>query len=225
MRSRTAILAATVVLISFASLAAPSAWALGAPSSRGVFPASGHPGTTVSATISGTGLSGATASTYGETGLSVAVQSTSDTTVSLQLVIDAGATPGERIISLATGGGTVSMSFTVNPAGGPIVSSISPPPVASRGFSVDLDVSGANLAGLDSNHVSVSGAGVSLTSVTAEQDGTALHLTLDVAPDADLGTHALVIDSPMGGAVLQFYVRRPEPAVTRVSPAAALACC
>ncbi|MEN8151511.1 MAG: hypothetical protein ABFS86_16970 [Planctomycetota bacterium] len=220
MRSRTALLATVLVLAAFAAVAVSPAWALGAPSAQGVFPASGTPGTTVPAVVTGTGLSGATASILGEPGVAVTVQTTTDTEVNLQLVIDAAAVPGERILSLSTSYGTVSMSFVVNPAGGPIVTGVSPTPIATQGFSFDVSIAGENLSALDENDLTISGNGVTVTSATAEPDGSALHVSLDVAADADLGTHAIIIDSETGGAVLQIYVRRPEPVITAVSPGA-----
>ncbi|MHC4473987.1 MAG: hypothetical protein ACYTDY_16110 [Planctomycetota bacterium] len=218
--SRAAIYTTVLLLAASVLLAAPAAWALCAPSARGIFPASGLAGTMVTATVSGSGLAGATASVLGEPGLAVSVQSSSDTSASLQLTIDAAAAPGERIISLTTPGGTVSVSFTVNPAGGLVVDSVSPTPIAKQGIGLDLAISGQNLAGLDASNVTVSGNGVTVSSATAAPDGTLLDLSLDVAVDAEPGTHAVVIESVLGGAVLQLYVQRPAPSIAMVSPGA-----
>ena len=114
----------------------------------------------------------------------------------------------------------MSVNFTVNPAGGPIVTDVSPTAIATQGFPLDLVITGENLAGLDLTSVTVSGTGITVTAVTPAPDGTQLDVSLDVAPDASLGTQALVITSPLGGAVLQLSVRRPAPVVTNVSPGA-----
>jgi hypothetical protein len=219
---RTRAFERTIALALGASLlfASQVAWALCAPSARGIFPASGIVGTSVPATVQGTGLSGATASVFGEPGLSVTVQNTADTAVSLQLQIDAAAALGERIISLVTPAGTVAVSFTVNPVGGPVVAAVSPPPIATQGFGLDLAISGQNLAGLDASNVTVSGTGVAVSGAVAAPDGTLFDLSLDVAGDAELGTHALVIDSSAGGAILQLLVQRPAPTISGVSPGA-----
>jgi hypothetical protein len=220
MRSRAFRRTVALALVASVLLTARLADALCAPSATGIFPASGIVGTTVDAVVPGMGLSGATASVFGSPGLAVTVQNTSDTAVNLQLVIDAAALPGERIISLETPDGSVSVNFTVNPAGGPVVADVSPTPIATQGFPLDLVITGANLAGLDLSSVTVSGTGITVTAATAALDGTQLDVSLEVAPDASLGTQALVITSPLGGAVLQLSVRRPAPVVTDVSPGA-----
>jgi hypothetical protein len=212
--------AAALAFLAGSFCVAQSVWAFCAPSVKGVFPASGIVGTSVAATVTGSDLSGATASVFGEPGLGVSVTNTSATTVSLQLTIDAAAAPGERIISLTTSAGTVAVDFTVNPAGGPIVAAVSPEAKATQGFPLALVVTGQNLAGIAAPNVTVSGVGVTVDTATAAGDGTSLDLALAVAADADLGTHAVVIATPTGGALLQLYVQRPAPSITQISPGA-----
>jgi hypothetical protein len=221
MRMRISSAAAlAVALLLGALLVTQSVWALCAPSVKGIFPASGLVGTSVAATVTGDDLAGATASVFGEPGLSVNVTTTSATSVSLQLTIDPAAAPGERIISLTTSAGTVAVDFTVNPAGGPIVSGVAPAAIATQGFPLALVVSGQNLAGITTSNVTVSGAGVTVDTATAAGDGTSVNLGLLVAADADLGTHALVFSTPLGGALLELYVQRPAPTITQISPGA-----
>jgi hypothetical protein len=220
MRSRAVSLALALALVAGALITARPAGALCAPSAEGIFPASGVVGSSVAAVVPGQGLAGAVASVLGEPGLTVTVQNAVDLEVSLQLQIDGAAALGERIISLETPTGTVSVSFTVNPAGGPIVEDVSPTPIATQGFPLDLDVVGQNLAGIGLADVTVSGTGILVTAVTPSIDGTLLELSLDVAPDASLGTQAIVIASALGGAVLQLPVLRPAPVVTEATPGA-----
>ena len=78
-----------VVAAALQLLLSGPAWALCAPSATGIFPASGTAGTTVTATVSGDGLAGATTTVFGDPGLGVVVQTATDTTVTLQLTIDA----------------------------------------------------------------------------------------------------------------------------------------
>lgn len=59
-----------------------------------------------------------------------------------------------------------------------------------------------------------------MAGATAQPDGTLLDVSLDVAPDASLGTQALIIDSSVGGAILQLRVMRPAPTITEVLPGA-----
>src|SRR5688572_17470474 len=222
MRSRASVGSLALVLaLGVSALSMPRlAHALCAPSAEGIFPASGIIGTSVAATVPGAGLAGATASVFGEPGLDVTVQNAADLAVSLQLQIDAAAAPGERIISLTTPAGTVAVSFTVNPLGGPIVADVTPPAVATLGFPLDLTITGQNLAGLGASNVTVSGTGITVTDAVAAGDGTQLDVGLDVAADASLGTQALIISSSVGGAILQLVVRRPAPTIDDVSPAA-----
>src|SRR4030095_8395809 len=99
-----------LVLAAGLLLPARPVWALCAPSATGIFPASGIVGTAVTATVSGQGLAGATTTVLGEPGLDVVVQSATNTTLTLQLTIDAAAVPGERIIFLVTAGGTLAVN-------------------------------------------------------------------------------------------------------------------
>jgi hypothetical protein len=220
MRSRALLRTLALAFAASVLLTARLAGALCAPSAEGIFPASGIVGTTVDAIVPGMGLADATASVTGAPGLTVMVQNATDLAVSLQLQIDPAAELGERIISLTTPAGTVAVNFTVNPAGGPIVEDVAPPPILTQGFPIDLTLTGQNLAGLDLTHVTVSGTGITVTAVTAALDGTQLDISLDVAVDASLGTQALVISSDLGGAVLQLSVRRPAPSVSEVTPGA-----
>ncbi|HWP64997.1 MAG TPA: hypothetical protein VNO26_03675, partial [Candidatus Limnocylindria bacterium] len=220
MRSRAQLRSVTLALLASVVCTVRLAGAICAPSALGIFPASGIVGTSVSATVPGTGLAGATASVFGEPGLAVTVQNATDLAVSLQLQIAADAVPGERIISLTTPAGTVAVSFTVNPVGGPIVADVTPTPIVTQGFDIDLAISGQNLAGLTAANLSVTGTGLTVAGAIAQPDGTLLDVSLDVAPDASLGTQALIIDSSVGGAILQLRVMRPAPTITEVLPGA-----
>jgi hypothetical protein len=220
MRARTLRRSLALALAASLLLTARLAGAFCAPTATGIFPASGIVGTTEDAVVPGTGLAGATATVNGSPGVAAVVQNTTDTEANLQLVIDPAAMPGERIITLSTTEGSVAVNFTVNPAGGPIVSDVTPALVATQGFQLVLDINGENLAGLDLTSVTVSGTGVTVSAVTPSPDGTLLAVTLDVAVDATLGIQALVISSPLGGAVLQLSVQRPAPIVSEVSPGA-----
>jgi hypothetical protein len=191
-----------------------------APAARSIFPASGTVGTDVVATVTGEALNGATVTVLGDLGLTAAVQTTSALQVTLHLVSDPTATPGERILTLETPGGSAAVSFTVNPAGGPIVDGVSPPLVATLGLPLDVTVTGSNLSGITASSIAISGSGVSVAAANPAPDGTSLALTFAVDAAAALGTHAVTLSNGVGSVLLELYVQRPAPSVTLVSPAA-----
>jgi hypothetical protein len=221
MTSRAARLRVRRIAMLLAVLVLPAlAHAVCAPTARGIFPASGIVGTVVDAVVEGESLGGATVTVFGDPGLDAAVQSTSALTVNVRLTIAADAIPGERILAFTTAGGTVAVSFTVNPAGGPIVATVSPPLLATLGLPLDVTVTGASLGGVTPATIVVSGAGVTVTAATPSLDGTSLALTFGIDLAADLGTHAVTISNGVGSALLTLYVQRPAPLVTQVSPGA-----
>lgn len=196
------------------------AQAVCAPAARGIFPASGVAGTIVDAVVEGQALTGAAVTVFGDAGLDAAVQSASDLTANLRLTIDAAAVPGERILALTTAGGTVAVSFTVNPVGGPVVADVTPPLIATQGLPLDVIVSGSDLTGVTPATIVVSGTGVSASAATPAPDGTSLAVTFTVDAAADVGTHAVTIANGVGSALVTLYVQRPAPILTQVSPAA-----
>jgi hypothetical protein len=161
-----------------------------------------------------------TVTVVGDAGLAVAVTSTNDLAANLHLTIDPAAVPGERILILDTPAGSAAVSFTVNPVGGPIVATLSPPLIATRGLPLDVAVGGANLGGVTPASIVVSGAGVTVSTAIPAPDGTSLALGFTVDAAADLGTHAVTISNGVGSVVLLLYVQNPAPIVTNVSPAA-----
>jgi hypothetical protein len=138
-----------------------------APSATGIFPASASAPATLTATIAGSALAGGPVSIFGDPGLIATVQSSSDTELSVRLDLDAAAVPGERLLFVETPGGTTGVSFTVNPAGGPVVDAVSPPLLATQGVSLDVVVTGSQNLGLVTvATITISGAGVSVQAAT-----------------------------------------------------------
>lgn len=217
MRARARLIAAlSSVLVAVPSLV----WGLCAPEVSGIFPASGIVGTNVAATVRGQGLSGATVSVFGDVGVVVSPTSSSDTALNVQITIDPSAPTGERILVIETPGGIAGASFTVNPVGGLVVADVSPLPVATLGFPLDVTVTGQRLDAILPGDVTVSGTGVSVVDAQVNVDGTAMDFTFDVASDAPVGARAIEIASAAGGAVLQMLVQRPAPRVDTISPGA-----
>ncbi len=213
-RARSAALAAAWLLVP--ALAA----AVCAPAASGIFPASGIAGASVVATVTGSALDGATVSVFGDAGLTATVQASAPATLTLRLDLAATATPGERLVFLDTPGGSTGVSFTINPAGGPVIDDVSPPLIATQGLALDVTVTGANLGAVTPASFAVSGAGVSVTTAAPSPDGTTLALEFTVDAAADLGTHAATLTLPTGSVVLELYVQRPPPTLTAVHPAA-----
>jgi len=191
-----------------------------APSAESILPAAGIVGTQVDAVVAGESLAGVTVTVVGDPGLGATVTSTSDLAANLHLTIDAAAVPGERILILDTPAGSAAVSFTVNPAGGPIVTTLSPPLRATLGLPLDVSLGGANLASVTPASITVSGTGVTVSAATPAPDGTSLAITFAVDAAAELGTHAVTISNGAGSLVLLLYVQHPAPTVTGVSPGA-----
>lgn len=217
MRTRASLIA----VLSGALVVLPGlVWSSCAPEVNGIFPASGIVGTSVSATVRGMGLSGATVSVFGDVGLTITPSASSDTALNLQIDIDPSAPLGERILVIETPGGIAGASFTVNPVGGLVVADVSPLPIATRGFDLDLTLTGQRLDAVGSGDVTVSGDGVTVLDVQPNFDGTSAGMTFGVAADATVGARAIEIATSVGGAILQMVVQRPAPVVDNVSPAA-----
>jgi hypothetical protein len=213
--------ALSAALVAVLVTAPTRAAAVCAPAATGIFPASGAAGTGITATITGSGLANANLAIYGDPGLSANVQSNADTAIAVRLDLDAAAVPGERIIFVDTPGGITGVSFVINAAGGPIVDGLSPPLVATRGETLGVVVSGANLDTITASNVTISGSGVSATSATPSPDGTTLALSLAADATADLGSRAVTLQATEGSAVLLLDVQRPPPTLAAVAPGAA----
>lgn len=210
---------ATVFAVALLALPA-IARAACAPAATDIFPTSATPGSDLVATVDGEELSGVAVTVVGDVGVAATVQSSSDLGAQIHLVIDATAAPGERILVLDTAGGSTAVSFTVIPTGGPVIDGTAPPLVGIAGQPLALVLTGSGLAGVSSSTIAISGTGVTVASAVPSGDGTQLALGLAIAPDADLGTHAITIGNGVASVVLTLYVKRPPPTVTLASPAA-----
>jgi hypothetical protein len=208
-------------LLALLALAPSLAHALCAPAARGIFPASATlDAQSLTAVVRGESLAGASVAVIGDPGLTATVQSSSALEATLRLDVDPAAASGERVLVLETAGGSTGVSFTLNPPGGPVVSDATPALVATQGAPLAVTLTGAGLGAIDLAAVAVSGGGVGVTDASPAPDGTSLALAFAVDAAAEVGTHAVTIATPAGGAVLQLYVRRPPPTLSGVSPTA-----
>lgn len=119
------------------------------PTVTGISPASGTPGSTVNAQITGTDLAGATAVTFSGSGITATIQTSSATTVDVELDIASGAPVGAQSFIVATPQGSANsggVTFNVTPV--PVnVTSIAPTIVSIQASAPpgSLTVRGTNI--------------------------------------------------------------------------------
>jgi hypothetical protein len=118
------------------------------PSVTGIDPASGVQGTTVSATVSGSNLAGATTVTFtGGSGVSATIGSGGTaTSLPISIAIAAGAVPGARAFTVTTPGGTSQpVNFTVNLAQAPTITltGLTPTPFPTQPATIGVSLSSA----------------------------------------------------------------------------------
>jgi YD repeat-containing protein len=88
---------------------------------------------------------------------------------------------------------------------GPYIQSLSPTSV-NRGTTITLTINGAGLAGASALRFVVAGTGAInstfvVTNITVSGDGTSLTATLTVSPTATLGSHIVVVATPVGDSI------------------------
>jgi hypothetical protein len=164
-----------------------------APTLSAISPTSGNKGATVPVTLTGVGLTGATA--IGGLGSNITVQNftvVNDSTITASLVIGSGANGGARDVTVNPPGGTTNpVVFTVN---GPTLASISPNS-GIRGTSVNVTLAGTNLDGASS--INVSGSGVSVSNFAAV-NSTSVTATFTISSSAGFGGRNVAVVTPGG---------------------------
>lgn len=194
-----------------------------APAVGSVSPGSGIQGQSLTATITGTDFSGATAVSFGS-GITVTGYTVkSSTQIATGITIGGSAAPGPRGVSVTTPGGTSVLEggFEVIalPSAGPFVSGVAPG--AGRcGEGLEVAVSGSNLSGV----IEVSfGAGVVVDYLV--ESSTLIRASIAIDAQAEAGMRDVVVMTPDGNSVLSggFEVLSASPPsqalkVTGVSP-------
>jgi hypothetical protein len=158
----------------------------------GITPSSGAVGATVSATLSGSSLSGATAVTFSGSGVTATIgQGGTATSLPITITIAANAAQGIRTLTVTTGSGVSSpfSGFTVNPSG-PVITGISQSSGAA-GTTVSATLSGSNLTGATA--VAFSGTGVTATILSGSGTPTSLEITITIAANAAPGLRTLTV--------------------------------
>jgi sugar lactone lactonase YvrE len=182
------------------------------PAITGISPFFADRGTSVNATISGTGLGGVTSVTLSGTGATAVIAgAVNDTSVPVTINVSADAVPGPRLVTVATNAASYSFnSFMVrDPIRYPLIG-VMTPATATAGMTIPVTVSGVNLTGATA--VNFSGNGIAAVLGTGGTDST-LTLTLTVAPDAAPGPRNVTVTTPAATSpAFLFNVDAPGPA-------------
>jgi hypothetical protein len=157
-----------------------------------IAPNTGVRGTAVPVTITGVGLTGATAVTVSGGGVTVsAFSAVNDTTVTATFTITTGAATGARNVTVTTPAGvTNAVTFTVQ---GPTLTSISPVN-GNRGTTVPVTLTGTNLTGATA--VAIAGGGVTCTGITST--ATTVNANCAITAGAGLGARNVTVTTPIG---------------------------
>src|SRR5438093_6876446 len=194
----------------------------GEPVVTGITPSSGAAGTSQPATISGTGLGGATAVTFSGGGVTATIGTGTATSLPITVTIAGGASTDTRTLTVTTGIGTSLpfTGFTVTSPAPPAITGISPSS-GTPGTSVPATISGTNLNGATA--VTFSGSGVTATIGTGT--ATSLPITVTIAGGASTDTRRLTVTTGRGASLpfTGFTVTSPAPpAVTGISPSSGI---
>jgi alpha-tubulin suppressor-like RCC1 family protein len=196
------------------------------PRITGIDPASGTAGTTLSALITGTDLTGATSVDFSGAGVAAMIGTGGTATgLSVIITITTSATTDTRSFTVTTGAGTSApfTGFTVTPPIGPAVSGIAPSS-GTAGTLVSANISGTNLTGATA--VTFSGTGVMGTVLSG---GTAASLPISIAIDAGAATDTRTFTVTTGAgtsAPFTGFTVVPSgvpsvPAITGITPSSA----
>jgi hypothetical protein len=160
-----------------------------------IAPNTGVRGTTVSVTLTGTGLTDVTGVNAGD-GINVTTLTViSDTTVTALLQIPSTATLTTNAPISVTDGVTGitsnNLSFTVTAPPTPTLTAPITPNTGVRGASVPVTLNGTNLTGATA--VTVSGGNVTVSGITVNAAGTQLTATFAIARGAALGARNVTV--------------------------------
>jgi len=186
------------------------------PTLTSIAPNSGLRGTSVNATLTGTGLTGATWSattttSYPDITFGV-ITVVNDTTVTATLTTTGATVLGAKNLSVTTPIGTTgTVTFTVV---GPTLTSIAPTS-GLRGTSVNVNLTGTGLTGATA--VNAPGSpNISVTNFAAVND-TTVRATLSLGSSTALGPHNITVSTP-GGTSNAVTFTVVGPTLTSISP-------
>jgi hypothetical protein len=186
-----------------------------------VEPSQACQGATLTVTISGTDLSGATTVDFASGVTVTSFQVNPDgTQITADITIDAAATPGSRDISVTTPAGTDTLSgaFTVQlpPPVPPVLTSVAPISGVC-GQTLVAIISGTDLSGATTVDFA---SGVTVTSFQVNPDGTQITADITIDATASPGTRDVSVTTPAGSDTLcdAFTVLIPFSYVVETSP-------
>jgi hypothetical protein len=194
-------------------------FAITGPVLTSIAPASNNRGTSgLAITLTGSGLTGATAVNFSGGGITVAsLTPVSDTQVNATINIAVGAAAGARNVTVTAPGGNsnaVTFTVTVPPAG---LFSIMPT-TGARGTVQPVVLTGISLTGATS--VNVNGGGITVSGVTVVSD-TQVNATFTITPTAALTARNVTVTTPGGTTTpVTFTVVNPgTPIINSLTPA------
>jgi hypothetical protein len=170
--------------------------AVGAPQITSLNPSSGRQGDTISLTIAGTNLSGATTVNFtSSSGIAVTGIQSTPTQVTCNVLINASAVTGARTVTVTSAGGTSnSLTFTITATTMPQLTSLSPNS-GKQGTTVALTITGTNLSGATAVNFS-SSSGVTVTGI--QSTATQVTCSVAIAASATTGSRSVSVTTPQG---------------------------
>jgi IPT/TIG domain len=184
-----------------------------------ISPSSGAQGTQVPVTITGTGLTLASAVNVSGTGITVGPLTTTATTVSTTFTIASTATLGARNVTVTTPAGTSNaVTFTVVAPPAPTLTSIAPASEV-RGTAQAVLLTGTNFVTGSTVAIAPAATGVSVSGVTVTSP-TTITATITSTLGAAIGNVNVEVITP-GGTSNTVPFAITGPVLTAISPASA----
>jgi hypothetical protein len=192
-------------------------YTLTGPVLTAITPATGARGTSVPVTISGTGLTGATAITVSGTGVTVsAFTAVNDTTVTATFTVTATAGRSARNVTVSTpAGASNAVTFTVVNPPAPTVSSITPNS-GVRGTPITVTITGSNFTATGTTVTLPTSGDVTVGPVTVVSS-TTITVNLTFTATAPRTARTVTVTTPGGSATTTFTVLGPT--LTSIAPA------
>jgi hypothetical protein len=214
----TATRSARTVTVTTPGGSASTTFTVTGPTLTSVAPPTGARGTSVPVTISGAGLTGATAITVTGTGVTVsAFTAVNATTVTATFTITPTATLSPRNVTVSTpAGATNAVTFTVVNPLAPTVSSITPNS-GVRGTTIPVTITGNNFTATGTTVTLPGSFDVTIGSVTVVSP-TSITVNLTFAVTATASARTVTVTTPGGSASATFTVLRPT--LTSIAPPA-----
>jgi hypothetical protein len=177
------------------------------PVLAGIAPNTGARGTSVPVTLSGTGLTGASAITVSGTGVTVSsISAVNNTTVTATFTITPTATLSARNVTVTSPAGTSNaVTFTVVNPPAPTVSSIAPN-TGVRNTTVPVTITGSNFTA--GTTVGIAGTGVTVSGLTVGSS-TSITASFTITSAAAATARTVTVTTPGGSATTSFTVQGP----------------